>query len=327
MPRKAKTNNEETTCQGHEFDHTTPSAPQNETLRTTTNRTGTGQDEPNQPEHSVTGKNETNRTGKTKRTVPEQSEPQGHESSYTRPPQSSRPSKQSKPNRSGAGQDETEYAKPKRDKPKRKGTSFEDLPQSARELLIRQSEAAEAPEGSRKRPLAPRNPDDKLTVAANEGPTADILAASIELFNLPRIDIHDEAAVRQRVNEFFEVYARRGLKPTVAGLGMALRLDRRRLWEIHSGAKSTNDSVRLMPPEVKGLIKDAYTIMESLWEAYTISGKLNPVTSIFLGKNHYGYVDRMDHVVAPGAEEQVRSAEEIRRNYLPSGTEVETEFE
>jgi hypothetical protein len=82
-----------------------------------------------------------------------------------------------------------------------------------------------------------------------------------------------------------------------------------------------------MPPEVKGLVKGAYAVMESLWESYTVSGKLNPVTSIFLGKNHYGYVDRMDHVVAPGAEEQVRSAEEIRRNYLPSGTEIETEFE
>lgn len=322
MPRKAKTNNEETTRQGHEFDHTTSSAPQNETLRTTTNRTGTGQDEPNRPEHSVAGKNETNRTGKTKRTVPEQSEPQGHESSYTESPQSSRRPKRTKLERPWTGQ-----ADPNSSEPGRTDIKFDRMPQSVREALMTQVENAQAPLGSGKNPAKPRNQSQQIQLAANEGPTAEILSASLELFNLPRINVHDEAEVRERLGEYFEVYARRGLKPTVAGLGIALGLDRRRLWEINSGAKSTNDSVRLMPPEVKGLVKGAYAVMESLWESYTVSGKLNPVTSIFLGKNHYGYVDRMDHVVAPGAEEQVRSTEEIRRNYLPSGTEVETEFE
>jgi len=28
-----------------------------------------------------------------------------------------------------------------------------------------------------------------------------------------------------------------------------------------------------------------------------LNGKINPVSGIFLGKNHYGYVDKVDYVV------------------------------
>lgn len=312
MAKKVTTKNElnSTEPMQDEISYTTSSAPSNETKRTSTKRTGPERNEAGRPVHTVKGEKPS--SAKTKRT----GQKQGHELDYTTIPHSDQT------DRPGLGQDG-----PGCSEPNRAAIRFDTLPQSAREMLNKQSAAYAERDNARKVPAKPRNSNEQLSLAANEGPTADILEASIEVFNLPKIDIHDEQQVSQRLSEFFSIYARRGLKPTVVSMGMALGLDRRRLWEIKSGAKSTNDSVRLMPPEVRGRIKAAYDIMESLWESYMLAGKINPVTGIFLAKNNWGYVDRMDHVVAPGTEEQTRSAEEIRNRYLNSADEIDTEFE
>lgn len=305
-----------------EFDHTTPSAQSNETKRTSTKRGGAGRNETSRTEHVIDGNKPT--PAKTKRGGQKRND-QGHELDHTA---TTRSAPAIEPLSSDLGQvglrhddlehdDVVSYAEGR----------FKELPQSAREMISRQSASYAARDNHVKVARKPRNVNEQLTLAANEGPTADILGASIEVFNLPKIDIHDEQQVRQRLSEFFTIYAKRGLKPTVVSMGMALGLDRRRLWEIKSGAPSTNDSVRLMPANVRGCIKEAYDIMESLWESYMLAGKINPVTGIFLAKNNWGYVDRMDHVVAPGTEEQVRSADDIRKNYLPSADSIETEIE
>ena len=151
-----------------------------------------------------------------------------------------------------------------------------------------------------------------------------LLALSLEIANLPDIDLNDAVAVRNRINEYFKIVARYGNKPTVAGLGLALNgMDRRRLWEIRTGTVSPGHKMaNELPRDVRDAIKKAYKIMENLWENYMQNGKLNPVTGIFLGTNNFGYLNRADHVVtATPARDQDRdyNEAEIAERYLGSG--------
>lgn len=147
------------------------------------------------------------------------------------------------------------------------------------------------------------------------GDNAKFMRVNLVLFNMEKIDMTDVEAVQNRINDFFVLYASNDMKPTVAGMAMALNMDRRRLWEIKTGNKgiSTPD----LPPEVQDTIKKAYNLMENLWETYMNSGKVNPVAGIFLGKNNYGYQDKTEYVLTPNAQsDNDYDADAIRERYI-----------
>ena len=107
------------------------------------------------------------------------------------------------------------------------------------------------------------------------------------------------------------------MKPTVAGMGMALGLDRRRLWEIKTGNFGNNSKYAELPTSVSDSIKKAYEYMEILWENYMQNGKINPVSGIFLGKNNFGYQDKTEYVVTPNTHnDSDYNADDIRKRYL-----------
>ena len=57
--------------------------------------------------------------------------------------------------------------------------------------------------------------------------------------------------------------------------------------------------------------------MENLWEDYMNSGKINPVSGIFLGKNNFGYQDKTEYVLPPNTNtDNDYSADEIRERYI-----------
>ena len=59
--------------------------------------------------------------------------------------------------------------------------------------------------------------------------------------------------------------------------------------------------------------------MENLWETYMNSGKVNPVSGIFLGKNNYGYQDKTEYVLTPNQQnENEYDADSIRERYIAS---------
>ena len=149
------------------------------------------------------------------------------------------------------------------------------------------------------------------------GDNTKYLALGRELFNLPSIDLKDPEQVRNRLDEFFVIHEKYDMKPTVAGMGMALGLDRRRLWEIKTGsAKPYN-----LPTEVSDSIKKAYEYMEILWENYMQNGKINPVSGIFLGKNNFGYQDKTEYVLTPNQQtDSDYNAEDIKKRYLTDST-------
>ena len=48
-----------------------------------------------------------------------------------------------------------------------------------------------------------------------------------------------------------------------------------------------------------------YDMLEALWEDYMMNGKINPVSGIFLGKNHFGYQDKQEYVLTPNQKNEV----------------------
>ena len=150
------------------------------------------------------------------------------------------------------------------------------------------------------------------------GDNTKYLALGREIFNLPTIDLKDPQQVTDRLNEFFVIHENYDMKPTVAGMAMALGLDRRRLWEIRTGnILASNKKLLELPTISMDLIKKAYEYMEILWENYMQNGKINPVSGIFLGKNNFGYQDKTEYVVTPNVNtDSDYNADDIKKRYL-----------
>ena len=162
----------------------------------------------------------------------------------------------------------------------------------------------------------PRGGNNILTDAAlrvEPGDNTKYVMLGARLFNLAPIDLKDPQQVNDRLNEFFQIHAEADMKPTVSGMGMALGLDRRRLWEIKTG----NAKAYQLPTPVSDSIKKAYEYMEILWENYMQNGKINPVSGIFLGKNNFGYQDKTEYVVTPNMNnDSDYNADDIKKRYL-----------
>lgn len=165
--------------------------------------------------------------------------------------------------------------------------------------------------------VEPKRRRKKEVYYLEPGDTSKIVSDTMALAEMPPIDVHNPEQLKERLGEYFQLCADRDMKPSVSGMGLAIGLDRRRLYEINSGAPSDHRVVNNMPKECRGLIKKAYQILDGLWENMFVSGKINPVVGIFLGKNHFGYKDQTEQVVVSSRDEDDYSAEEIARRYLP----------
>ena len=151
------------------------------------------------------------------------------------------------------------------------------------------------------------------------GDNTKITNISIELFNLPNIDMNDPEAVEKRLSEYFDIYRRADMKPTVSGMAVALNGHSRQwLWSLtHDRPLGGRGNEIMLRSEVTDLIKKAYRMMEIMWENYMSSGKLNPVAGIFLGKNNFDYQDKTEYVLTPNQNNDSDiDPESIRERYL-----------
>lgn len=150
------------------------------------------------------------------------------------------------------------------------------------------------------------------------GDNAKFMRVNMVLFNMEKIDMKDIDAVQSRINEFFMLYASNDMKPTVAGMAMALGMDRKTLWAIKNNQPANGQGWKYnLPPEVSDTIKKAYFLMENMWETYMNSGKMNPISGIFLGKNNFGYSDKQEYVLTPNQQnDNEYDADSIRERYI-----------
>lgn len=152
-----------------------------------------------------------------------------------------------------------------------------------------------------------------------EGDNAKFMQVQLALFNMPNIDMDNVEEVQQRLSDYFTLYTERDMKPTVAGMAVALN-GHSRQW-LHAvvndaplGGRGNEANLR---PDVTDTIKKAYILLENLWETYMSAGKVNPVAGIFLGKNNYGYQDKTEYVLTPNQQsDNDYDADEIRDRYI-----------
>lgn len=123
------------------------------------------------------------------------------------------------------------------------------------------------------------------------GDNSKYLRHALTTLNLPPIDIADEKQVEERIQWYFSHCIENDMKPTVKGLCNSIGISRNtiRTWYNEEYRGKTHSKV----------IRKAYDLLEELWEDYMLNGKINPVSGIFLGRNNWGYQDKVDIVVTP----------------------------
>lgn len=125
-------------------------------------------------------------------------------------------------------------------------------------------------------------------VTENKLTNADITRHNLELFQLPYIDPYykPEEGIN-RITEYLEICIKNNMKPTVEGLATAFGVDRRTLYKwVHN---IDSDS---LPVNFRVTLKKVYQVLNSNFTDLSINGKINPVISIFLMKNNFGYKDQ-----------------------------------
>ena len=166
----------------------------------------------------------------------------------------------------------------------------------------------------------------KGDMGVDPGDNTRIVQTNMKFFDMPKVDLHDPDAVHERLCEYFKIYGEADLKPTVAGMAMCLGVDRRRLWEIKTGAAVGGTTMNDLPRETLDLVKKAYEILETSMENYANAGKINPVMAIFMMKNHFGYQDKTEYVLTPNQQQASDyDADDIRKRYLTDSSTIESE--
>ncbi len=148
------------------------------------------------------------------------------------------------------------------------------------------------------------------------GDNARYLRHALVSYKLPPIDLDSDEQVEERIIWYFEHCAKDDMKPAVSGLANALGISRFTLhdWCIGKRRGKTDNRTEI--------IQRAYDVLQELWEQYMLNGKINPVSGIFIGKNHFGLTDKQEVVVTPNNPlDDVDSPEQVSQRYIESVSE------
>lgn len=148
-------------------------------------------------------------------------------------------------------------------------------------------------------------------IEAPEGKNTKYLLYSMEVGQLPWLDNwNDPKEINRNATKYFEICAKHDCKPGVAGLALALKMDRIKLWNI------VNDQPKApkIPEECKQLIKYYHQYLNAIWEQM-MQGGVNPAAGIFLGINNFGYHNEQNIIVHPAETKSEADIEAIEAKY------------
>lgn len=165
-----------------------------------------------------------------------------------------------------------------------------------------------------------RSPRPNQQPQTEPGVNTKYVRHSMEIANLEQIDLKNVEQVKDRTMKYFSICENNDMKPSVAGLALALGIDRRTLWKIRTEQTGYSS-------DVIDTLKRAVQIINAMMEDYMQNGKINPVSGIFLMKNNMDYTDKQEVVVTPnnplGDQTDMRQLEEKYRNSVVIDVEGE----
>ncbi|MCM1364641.1 MAG: DNA-packaging protein [Faecalibacterium sp.] len=156
----------------------------------------------------------------------------------------------------------------------------------------------------------------QMAVNAEPGDNAKYLKHNLQISQLPQIDTSDAKQVENRITEYFTICFDNDMKPSVAGLALAVGVSRLTLWEWATGKnrKATH----------RNPIKKAYQMLDAQMNDYMQNGKINPVSGIFLMRNNFGYKNETEVVIVPNSPlGEETTQKELENKYMDSIVEVD----
>lgn len=162
-----------------------------------------------------------------------------------------------------------------------------------------------------------KRPDltEAQTVHTEPGDNRKYILHSMRLYDLPKCNLKSVEEVTQRITDYFAICAEDDMKPSVAGLALAMDITKEYLWEIRVGRKGKN-------PDVADTIKKAMKLLDLQMVDYMQNGKINPVSGIFLMKNNFGYADKQEVIVTPNNPlGDTKDTKELEERYIESVVE------
>lgn len=164
-------------------------------------------------------------------------------------------------------------------------------------------------------------------IVVPEGDNSKYLMVNMTMLNWDIVDLSDTEQVKKRISDYFALYEQNDMKPTVAGLGMAFGINRKDLYcVVHELPIGTTTPANISKQGLE-FLKKAYGLLENLWESYMVSGKINPVSGIFLAKNNYGYRDQTEYLLTPNQNVEDFDAGAIKDRYISPKRESEEKGE
>ena len=154
---------------------------------------------------------------------------------------------------------------------------------------------------------------EQMQVQTEPGDNARFISHALQISQMPTIDTSNVEQVEARLNEYFQLCAMNDMRPNVPSMALSLGIDRRTLWRWANGEGQGKNS------DIRDTIKRAYSLLNILIEEYMQTGKINPVSGIFLMKNNFGYADKQEVVLTPNNPlGEQKSNAELEERYLES---------
>ena len=155
--------------------------------------------------------------------------------------------------------------------------------------------------GKRGKDRTPRKKrtDSSIQTVISDDSKVKILRHDIMVRKLGRItDPNNLTEIENRIDQYLDLCINNCVSPTIAGLALALGIDRQTLWTWITGNRGT-----IKNPDVVYTLKNVYATIAAQYEEMLTEGKIIPVSAFFLMKNNHGYKDQTDHILTARTEQ------------------------
>lgn len=146
------------------------------------------------------------------------------------------------------------------------------------------------------------------------GANKALINNALKSWDLPKIDIKDPVAVRQRIGEYLQHCAENDCVPSPPGCANWLGVHPDTVLSWYKGERST--------PEHQRVMSEFYGLLQEIWAQEMHDGSIPGINGIFMSKVYFGYKDTQDIVVQHTANDQLSVADLIAESKRLPGAET-----